>query len=112
MKCFVLGALASGLLLFGMSIIYGATGSISPGGIRPHWAKANPTAVAFGLIFIAAGVSFKLGVVPSTCGYRRLQRCADGHHAVPRHRAESRNLCAGVPSVRWRPDAQRRATGR
>ncbi len=64
MKYFVLGALASGLLLFGMSIIYGATGSISLGGISAALGKANPTAVAFGLIFIAAGVSFKLGVVP------------------------------------------------
>ena len=64
MKYFVLGALASGLLLFGMSIVYGATGSISLGGISLALAKANTTAVALGLIFIAAGVAFKLGVVP------------------------------------------------
>ncbi len=64
MKYFVLGALASGLLLFGMSIIYGATGSISLGAISIALAKANTTAVALGLIFIAAGVAFKLGVVP------------------------------------------------
>lgn len=64
MKYFVLGALASGLLLFGMSIIYGATGSISLGAISAALGKANTTAVALGLIFIAAGVSFKLGVVP------------------------------------------------
>ena len=64
MKYFVLGALASGLLLFGMSIIYGATGSISLGAISVALAKANTTAVALGLIFIAAGVAFKLGVVP------------------------------------------------
>lgn len=64
MKYFVLGALASGLLLFGMSILYGATGSISLAGIAAALGKANPTAVAFGLIFIAAGVAFKLGVVP------------------------------------------------
>jgi NADH-quinone oxidoreductase subunit N len=64
MKYFVLGALASGLLLFGMSIIYGATGSISLGAISLALAKANTTAVALGLIFIAAGVAFKLGVVP------------------------------------------------
>ena len=64
MKYFVLGALASGLLLFGMSIIYGATGAISLGGISAALGKGEPTAVAFGLIFIAAGVSFKLGVVP------------------------------------------------
>ena len=64
MKYFVLGALASGLLLFGMSIVYGATGTISLGGISTALAKANSKAVALGLIFIAAGVSFKLGVVP------------------------------------------------
>ena len=64
MKYFVLGALASGLLLFGMSIVYGATGTISLGGISAALAKANSTAVALGLIFIAAGVAFKLGVVP------------------------------------------------
>lgn len=64
MKYFVLGALASGLLLFGMSIVYGATGSISLGAISAALAKANTTAVALGLIFIAAGVAFKLGVVP------------------------------------------------
>ena len=64
MKYFVLGALASGLLLFGMSIVYGATGTISLDGISAALAKANTTAVALGLIFIAAGVAFKLGVVP------------------------------------------------
>ncbi len=64
MKYFVLGALASGLLLFGMSILYGATGSISLNGISLALAKANKTAVALSLIFIAAGVAFKLGVVP------------------------------------------------
>ncbi len=64
MKYFVLGALASGLLLFGMSILYGATGSISLNGIALALTKANKTAVALSLIFIAAGVAFKLGVVP------------------------------------------------
>ena len=64
MKYFVLGALASGLLLFGMSIIYGATGSISLDGIAKAIAAPNKMAIALGLIFIAAGVAFKLGVVP------------------------------------------------
>jgi NADH-quinone oxidoreductase subunit N len=64
MKYFVLGALASGLLLFGMSIIYGATGSLDLDAISNSLASANRTAVALGLIFIAAGVAFKLGVVP------------------------------------------------
>jgi NADH-quinone oxidoreductase subunit N len=64
MKYFVLGALASGLLLFGMSIIYGATGSLDLNTIAAALGKGNRTAVALGLIFIAAGVAFKLGVVP------------------------------------------------
>ena len=64
MKYFVLGALASGLLLFGMSVIYGATGSLSLDTIFAALGTANKTAVALGLIFIAAGVAFKLGVVP------------------------------------------------
>jgi NADH-quinone oxidoreductase subunit N len=64
MKYFVLGALASGLLLFGMSIVYGATGSLDLDTISAALGKANRTAVALGLIFIAAGVAFKLGVVP------------------------------------------------
>jgi NADH-quinone oxidoreductase subunit N len=64
MKYFVLGALASGLLLFGMSIIYGATGSLDLNTISEALGKSNRTAVALGLIFIAAGVAFKLGVVP------------------------------------------------
>jgi NADH-quinone oxidoreductase subunit N len=64
MKYFVLGALASGLLLFGMSIIYGATGSLDLNAIATAISKGNRTAVALGLIFIVAGVAFKLGVVP------------------------------------------------
>lgn len=64
MKYFVLGALASGLLLFGVSIIYGATGSLDLATISKSMATVNRIALAFGLIFIAAGVAFKLGVVP------------------------------------------------
>jgi NADH-quinone oxidoreductase subunit N len=64
MKYFVLGALASGLLLFGMSVIYGATGSLDLDAISNALGSANRTAIALGLIFIAAGVAFKLGVVP------------------------------------------------
>jgi NADH-quinone oxidoreductase subunit N len=64
MKYFVLGALASGLLLFGMSVIYGATGTLDLDAISASLGKANRAAIALGLIFIAAGVAFKLGVVP------------------------------------------------
>lgn len=66
MKFFVLGALASGLLLYGMSMIYGATGSLELGGIAQaiHQQSANTQVLMFGLVFIVAGLAFKLGVVP------------------------------------------------
>ena len=66
MKYFVLGALASGLLLYGMSMVYGATGSLEIGGIAQalHQGAANKTVLVFGLVFLVAGVAFKLGVVP------------------------------------------------
>jgi NADH-quinone oxidoreductase subunit N len=66
MKYFVLGAIASGMLLYGISMIYGATGSI----IFPDVAKAMVTAgsddlvLVFGLVFVVIGLSFKLGAVP------------------------------------------------
>ncbi|QEL54161.1 NADH-quinone oxidoreductase subunit NuoN [Chromobacterium paludis] len=66
MKYFVLGALASGLLLYGISMIYGATGTLELAGvaksIKSH--SANPMLLIFGLVFIVAGLSFKLGAVP------------------------------------------------
>ena len=66
MKYFVLGALASGLLLYGMSMLYGATGSLELGGIAQstYHDSGNHTVLAFGLVFIVAGIGFKLGVVP------------------------------------------------
>ena len=66
MKYFVLGALASGLLLYGMSMIYGATGSMEFSAISQalYHQSANKTVLMFGLVFLMAGVAFKLGVVP------------------------------------------------
>jgi NADH-quinone oxidoreductase subunit N len=66
MKYFVLGALASGMLLYGMSMIYGATGSLEVTEIagRIYNGEAIPTILLFGLVFIVAGVAFKLGAVP------------------------------------------------
>ena len=66
MKYFILGALASGFLLYGISMIYGATGSLDLNRIFDVAAlhTANPTILVFGLVFIVAGLAFKLGVVP------------------------------------------------
>ncbi len=66
MKYFVLGALASGLLLYGMSMIYGATGSLEITAIAERLASGavNQSVLVFGLVFIVAGLAFKLGVVP------------------------------------------------
>jgi len=66
MKYFVLGALASGLLLYGMSMLYGATGSLELGVISDaiNHGMLNKSLLAFGLVFIVSGLAFKLGVVP------------------------------------------------
>jgi len=69
MKYFVLGALASGLLLYGMSMIYGATGSLSITEVALGVSKiaghtAEHTFLVFGLVFVVAGIAFKLGVAP------------------------------------------------
>jgi NADH-quinone oxidoreductase subunit N len=66
MKYFVLGALASGMLLYGMSMVYGATGSLSIADVARRIAegKALGAILVFGLVFIVAGAGFKLGAVP------------------------------------------------
>jgi NADH-quinone oxidoreductase subunit N len=66
MKYFVLGALASGFLLYGMSMMYGATGSLDLGQIFDAIGKGdvNRQVLVFGLVFIVSGLAFKLGAVP------------------------------------------------
>jgi NADH-quinone oxidoreductase subunit N len=66
MKYFVLGALASGFLLYGMSMMYGATGSLDLGKIFDAIGKGevNRQVLVFGLVFIVSGLAFKLGAVP------------------------------------------------
>lgn len=66
MKYFILGALASGMLLYGMSMIYGATGSLEITSIadRLFSNQVNTVVLIFGLVFLVAGLAFKLGVVP------------------------------------------------
>ncbi|MCW5605081.1 MAG: NADH-quinone oxidoreductase subunit NuoN [Burkholderiales bacterium] len=66
MKYFVLGALASGMLLYGMSMVYGATGTLEITRIAEIILDGggNRVVLAFGLVFIVAGLGFKLGAVP------------------------------------------------
>ena len=72
MKYFVLGALASGMLLYGMSMLYGATGSLELAKVAQAIASgsANQTLLVFGLVFIVAGLAFKLGAVWVPTNYR------------------------------------------
>jgi NADH-quinone oxidoreductase subunit N len=66
LKYFVLGALSSGILLYGMSLIYGFAGTTSFDGLAGIFAADNdaPVGVIVGLVFIAAGLAFKVSAVP------------------------------------------------
>src|SRR5690606_27686427 len=70
MKYFVLGALASGFLLYGLSMVYGATGSLDVSGVLQAIGGGEDTlrgsrqVLVLGVVFVVAGLAFKLGVVP------------------------------------------------
>ncbi len=66
MKYFILGALASGFLLYGMSMLYGATGSLDISEVLrvAQSGTVKPMLLTFGIVFIVAGLGFKLGAVP------------------------------------------------
>jgi len=66
MKYFVLGAMASGFLLYGMSMMYGATGSLELTSVLKAIAsgQVNHQVLVFGLVFVVAGLAFKIGAVP------------------------------------------------
>lgn len=66
MKYFVLGALASGLLLYGISMIYGATGTLDIASVASalFGDQVNRLILSFGLVFVVCGLAFKLGLVP------------------------------------------------
>jgi NADH-quinone oxidoreductase subunit N len=70
MKYFVLGALASGFLLYGLSMVYGATGSLGLSEVMQAIAggeatlKGSQQVLILGLVFVVAGLAFKLGAVP------------------------------------------------
>ncbi len=66
MKYFVLGAMASGMLLYGMSILYGVTGNLEIAAVKHALAgmSADNVMLIFGLVFVIVGIAFKLGAVP------------------------------------------------
>ncbi|PKB25548.1 NADH dehydrogenase subunit N [Novosphingobium kunmingense] len=64
LKYFVLGALASGILLFGMSLTYGFTGTTSFTGIAAALSGEISTGALFGLVFVLAGLAFKISAAP------------------------------------------------
>ncbi|NJO18195.1 MAG: NADH-quinone oxidoreductase subunit NuoN [Thioploca sp.] len=66
MKYFVLGALASGLLLYGISILYGITGTLDLAKLAQALTQESEqkTIMVFGLVFVVVGLAFKLGAVP------------------------------------------------
>jgi NADH-quinone oxidoreductase subunit N len=69
MKYFVLGALSSGLLLYGMSMLYGATGTLQLDELARHVSRIAASRpdrpfLVFGLVFVVAGVAFKIGAAP------------------------------------------------
>ena len=69
LKYFVLGALASGILLYGISLVYGFSGTTMFGGIAQAYATTAPGGAGFyglifGLVFVFAGIAFKMAVVP------------------------------------------------
>lgn len=64
LKYFVLGALSSGMLLYGASLIYGFTGSVSFDGIARALQGGAGPGVIFGLVFLSAGLAFKISAVP------------------------------------------------
>jgi NADH-quinone oxidoreductase subunit N len=66
MKYFVLGALASGMLLYGISMLYGVSGAIDLASLSSYIMQQNDTGLllTFGLVFVIVGIAFKLGAVP------------------------------------------------
>jgi NADH-quinone oxidoreductase subunit N len=64
LKYFVLGALSSGMLLYGASLIYGFTGTVSFAGIAAATKAGTGVGIVFGLVFLLAGLCFKVSAVP------------------------------------------------
>lgn len=64
LKYFVLGALASGILLYGISLLYGFTGTTGFGGIAAALHHGTSIGLLFGIVFVLAGLAFKIAAVP------------------------------------------------
>ena len=64
LKYFVLGALASGILLYGISLVYGFSGTTTFDGIADAYAGPRSLGLMFGLVFVFAGIAFKIAAVP------------------------------------------------
>jgi NADH-quinone oxidoreductase subunit N len=64
LKYFVLGALASGILLYGISLVYGFSGTTLFTGIAAAYAAGHSLGLTFGLVFVFAGLAFKMSAVP------------------------------------------------
>src|SRR3954470_18643412 len=64
LKYFVLGALASGILLYGISLLYGFSGTTQFGGIAHALGDGVSTGELFGIVFVLAGIAFKVSAVP------------------------------------------------
>ena len=64
LKYFILGALASGIILYGMSLVYGFAGTTNYAGIRVAFEASFPTGALFGMVFVLAGLAFKIAAVP------------------------------------------------
>ena len=64
LKYFVLGALSSGMLLYGVSLMYGYSGTVSYAGVAAALKGPSPIGVIFALVFVIAGLAFKISAVP------------------------------------------------
>ncbi len=64
LKYFVLGALSSGMLLYGISLMYGYSGTVSFAGVAAALKGQSPIGVIFGLVFVLSGLAFKISAVP------------------------------------------------
>ncbi|MDJ1156759.1 NADH-quinone oxidoreductase subunit NuoN [Chelatococcus sp. SYSU_G07232] len=64
LKYFVLGALSSGMLLYGASLTYGFSGTVSFPGIAAALQNGHSAGIVFGVVFLAAGLAFKISAVP------------------------------------------------